>query len=113
MKETAGRKFRYFSFEGIPYAEPPVAKLRFKVGKKLLKVKLLMFHFLLQIQPPIPARNWEGVLNTSGTFTSCVQVIPSVFNDLIESEDCLYINVFTPVKVNLTSFTSFSMSATL
>nr|WCC58195.1 carboxylesterase [Pharsalia antennata] len=78
LKETSHRRLRYFSFEGIPFAEPPVGKLRFK--------------------PPIPARNWEGILNTSRIFTSCVQVIPSALNDLIESEDCLYINVFTPIK---------------
>ncbi|XP_018565293.1 venom carboxylesterase-6-like [Anoplophora glabripennis] len=78
LKETLNRRLQYLSFEGIPYAEPPIGKLRFK--------------------PPVPARNWDGVLNTSRTFTSCVQVIPSVLNDLIESEDCLYINVFTTVK---------------
>ncbi|KAJ8923240.1 hypothetical protein NQ315_001796, partial [Exocentrus adspersus] len=79
LKKTVVQNLTYLSFEGIPYAAPPVGELRFK--------------------PPVPANDWKGVLNASRTnIPSCIQVIPSVFTDLIESEDCLYLNVFTPVK---------------
>ncbi|CAH1376175.1 unnamed protein product [Tenebrio molitor] len=63
----------YYSFEGVPYAKPPVGGLRF--------------------QPPQPPDNWDGVLNADGDVPSCIQ-IPAT--DLVESEDCLYVNVYVP-----------------
>ncbi|KAJ8974539.1 hypothetical protein NQ317_009106 [Molorchus minor] len=81
MNRTVDRRTQYFSFEGIPYAQPPVGVLRFR--------------------PPVPAGNWDGVLNATVMHVpSCVQVTPSFFNGFEESEDCLYVNVFTPIKVN-------------
>ncbi len=72
------------AFEGIPYAAPPVGQLRW--------------------QPPQPAIPWSGVKN-AGTFApSCMQVkssrLPWTKEFMVQnevSEDCLYLNVWTPV----------------
>ncbi|XP_031622209.1 esterase FE4-like [Contarinia nasturtii] len=68
----------YYSFRGIPYATPPVGSLRFK--------------------PPIEAKPWTGIKQTINDGSQCVQV----YNNLLfGSEDCLFLNVFTPeIDVN-------------
>lgn len=45
-----GRKF--FTFEGIPYAQPPVGKFRFK--------------------KPVPSTPWKGVLHAKNVY-ACLQ----------------------------------------
>ncbi|XP_049862647.1 cholinesterase-like [Schistocerca gregaria] len=60
----------YTSFVGIPYATPPLGKLRF--------------------QAPQPAENWEGILNATEYGSDCVQQRGG------GSEDCLYLNVYVP-----------------
>ncbi|XP_045131337.1 juvenile hormone esterase-like isoform X2 [Portunus trituberculatus] len=73
-----GRDF--FSFYGIPYAQPPLGKLRFK--------------------DPEPFQNWVGLGEASAPASPCIQF--SNFaqtlgkNEVIGQEDCLYLNVFTP-----------------
>jgi para-nitrobenzyl esterase len=64
-------------FSGIPYAAPPVGNLRW--------------------QPPQPARPWTGVRD-SVVPNNCAQVgapDTGVLNTST-SEDCLYLNVYTP-----------------
>lgn len=66
---------------GIPFAKPPVGELRWKA--------------------PEPAENWEGVLETKNFGPAAVQT--NVFGDMNlrsdgVSEDCLYLNVWTPAK---------------
>ncbi|XP_063823083.1 juvenile hormone esterase-like [Ostrinia nubilalis] len=66
----------YYSFKGIPYAAPPVGNLRFKAP-----------------QPPIP---WTGIRSAKELGGICYQ-----FNFLKRvrekgSEDCLYLNIYTP-----------------
>ena len=65
------------SFQGIPYAAPPVGKLRF-----------------LDTQPAIA---WEGVLQASEPGNKCPQNLRP-YDDPLEgmSEDCLYLNVYAP-----------------
>ncbi|KAL0830816.1 hypothetical protein ABMA28_002934 [Loxostege sticticalis] len=66
----------YYSFKGIPYAAPPVGDLRFKAP-----------------QPPIP---WEGVRSAKQCGNSCYQFNFITRTRLEGSEDCLYLNVYTP-----------------
>ncbi len=66
---------------GIPFAKPPIGNLRWKA--------------------PQPADNWTGVLQTKKFGPKPVQA--NVFGDMKSraekmSEDCLYLNVWTPVK---------------
>lgn len=70
---------------GIPFARPPVGELRWKA--------------------PQPLANWEGVRETKAFGPRAVQA--PVFGDMNfrsngMSEDCLYLNVWTPAKRNTT-----------
>jgi para-nitrobenzyl esterase len=60
---------------GIPYAAPPVGALRW--------------------QPPQPAASWSGVRDAIQFAPHCPQP-PSPFGHASTSEDCLFLNVFTP-----------------
>ena len=62
-------------FLGIPYAAPPVGALRW--------------------QPPRPAAPWHGVRPATSYAPHCPQS-SSAFGQASTSEDCLYLNVFTP-----------------
>jgi para-nitrobenzyl esterase len=62
-------------FLGIPYAAPPVGALRW--------------------QPPQPAAGWSGVRDATHFAPHCPQ-LASPFGLASTSEDCLYLNVFTP-----------------
>src|SRR5262245_34017909 len=68
------------TFKGIPYAAPPVGDLRWK--------------------PPQPAASWQGVRKATEFGARCMQA--RVYDDMIfrdeNSEDCLYLNVWTPAK---------------
>ena len=66
-------------FEGIPFAAPPTGKLRW--------------------QAPQPVAAWEGVRKATTFGARCMQA--PIFSDMIfrdpgPSEDCLYLNVWTP-----------------
>jgi para-nitrobenzyl esterase len=68
-------------FKGIPYAQPPVGERRWKA--------------------PQPAPNWPGVRPADGFGPRCMQ--RPVFSDMVfrsdgVSEDCLYLNVWTPAR---------------
>lgn len=62
-------------FLGIPYAAPPVGGLRWR--------------------PPQPAARWHGVRDATRFAPHCAQSA-SPFGVASTSEDCLYLNVFTP-----------------
>ncbi len=67
-------------FLGIPFAAPPTGELRWK--------------------PPAPVQPWEGVLETKQFSPACPQP-PAAAGQGISpemSEDCLYLNVWTPAK---------------
>ena len=71
------------TYFGIPFAKPPVGILRWR--------------------EPQPVENWKGVLSTKAFGPKPVQAI--VFGDMNSrasgmSEDCLYLNVWTPAKRN-------------
>ena len=65
------------TFLGIPYAQPPVGSLRFR--------------------PPKVASAWQGLHDATSYRSDCMQ--SSIGNDGViqsQSEDCLYLNVWTP-----------------
>nr|WP_252263976.1 carboxylesterase family protein [Paracidobacterium acidisoli] len=72
------------SFKGIPFAAPPVGNLRWR--------------------PPVPPASWKGVRKGDQFGASCMQhtrkeVLPWTQEYLVQnqvSEDCLYLNVWTP-----------------
>jgi carboxylesterase type B len=72
---------KFYAFQQIPYAAPPVGELRF--------------------QPPQPVPKWEGVLDATKNTKICYQIGP---NSDKESEDCLYLNVYTPQTFSFQSY---------
>src|ERR1700674_1086422 len=69
------------TFKGVPFASPPVGDLRW--------------------QPPQPVKKWKGVRNAAQFGPRCMQ--RPIFGDMGfrsngMSEDCLYLNVWTPAK---------------
>jgi para-nitrobenzyl esterase len=64
------------SFLGVPYAAPPVGPRRFKA--------------------PEPPACWEDVRDTTSFGSACVQNMPT--GGAAGTEDCLYLNVWTPSK---------------
>lgn len=70
------------SFKGIPFAQPPVGNLRWR--------------------EPQPVKNWKGVRNADKFGARCMQITtPNAdywFRSNGMSEDCLYLNVWTPAK---------------
>jgi len=83
-------------FKGIPYAEAPIGELRFS--------------------PPVPKRPWDGVLNAV-KFGPCAYQVSLPFDEVPihidgkvyhhrpgklepQSEDCLYLNIWTPLADN-------------
>ena len=68
-------------YRGIPFAAPPVGDLRWKA--------------------PQPVQNWTDVRSAAQFGPRCMQA--SMFGDMVfrsngMSEDCLYLNVWTPAK---------------
>jgi para-nitrobenzyl esterase len=68
-------------FRGIPFAQPPTGDLRWR--------------------EPQPVKNWKGVRQAIDFGPRCMQA--RIFDDMIfrsngVSEDCLYLNVWTPAK---------------
>jgi para-nitrobenzyl esterase len=70
------------AFLGIPFAKPPVGDLRWK--------------------PPVKPAKWKGVRKATEFGSRCMQgriYDDMIFRDPGPSEDCLYLNVWTPAKL--------------
>lgn len=65
----------YYSFKGIPYAQPPIGELRFL--------------------PPLPVKPWYETLECHDHGQICLQHNTNG-TEILGSEDCLYLNVYTP-----------------
>jgi len=63
-------------FKGIPFAAPPTGDLRWKA--------------------PAPVKAWSGVKKADAFANACMQPPNSQGNTAPVSEDCLYLNVWTP-----------------
>ena len=75
----------YASFNSIPYAEPPVGKLRFK--------------------NPVEKSPWSNILDATKSPPMCAQLsqkgTPKQLQNpeiVLGSEDCLVLNVYVPVN---------------
>jgi para-nitrobenzyl esterase len=81
VESTAAPKHGVRSFKGIPFAQPPVGDLRWR--------------------EPKPARNWTDTRNADRFGARCMQWPPGNSDPSRSngtSEDCLYLNVWTPAK---------------
>ena len=63
-------------YRGIPYAAPPIGDLRWR--------------------PPQPSPKWEGVRAADQFGRACVQTNAAIADLPAPSENCLYLNVWTP-----------------
>jgi len=83
LEGTPGKIDGVREFLGIPYAAPPVGKLRWAA--------------------PQPPAKWTGVRKADAFGNRCIQTTPfadMVFRSPAESEDCLYASVWTPAKTS-------------
>ncbi|XP_026826028.1 esterase E4 isoform X4 [Ooceraea biroi] len=69
----------YLAFKGIPFAAPPVGKLRF--------------------QDPKPPASWDGIRNASENGNVSLQ-LDLLTETVIGDEDCLYLNVYVPCSIH-------------
>ncbi|XP_068220139.1 venom carboxylesterase-6-like [Palaemon carinicauda] len=76
MEEQSTKGKTFYSFYSIPFAEPPVGDLRFKM--------------------PTKVKNWEEVRDCTQKPPVCLQYEFPEGNELFGQEDCLYLNIFTP-----------------
>lgn len=72
-----------YAFLGIPYAEPPVADLRFR--------------------KPVPVKPWTKIYQANKKPFPCLQTDFYINNNVTvistnSTEDCLYLNVWTPAR---------------
>jgi len=82
VESIAAPKDGVRSFKGLPFGQPPVGELRWR--------------------EPMPPKNWSGVRNANEFGPRCMQRTgPGAdywFRSSGMSEDCLYLNVWTPAK---------------
>jgi para-nitrobenzyl esterase len=82
LESTAAPKDGVRAFKGIPFGQPPVGDLRWR--------------------EPQPVKNWTGARNADQFGPRCMQrTSPGAdywFRSNGMSEDCLYLNVWTPAK---------------
>ncbi|XP_031846091.1 esterase FE4 [Nomia melanderi] len=74
--ETVYNNKGYYSFKGIPYAKPNVGPHKFRISE--------------------PANPWEGVYDATKHRSAC-PFYCMIKKGLVGEEDCLYLNVYTPV----------------
>jgi len=89
LRGVPGADPRVYVYRGVPYAAPPVGDLRWHA--------------------PVPAEDWEGVRDCARFAPISMQNVPgsvdniyrkewNVDQEIEMSEDCLYLNIWTPAK---------------
>ena len=82
VESTTSPKNGVRSFKGIPFGAPPVGEFRWR--------------------EPQPVKNWTGVRNADKFGPACMQKLAPDDDYWLRgdgmSEDCLYLNVWTPAK---------------
>ena len=80
-----------WQFLGIPYAQPPIDDLRWS--------------------DPIPVLPWDGILDGSKHPPGCPQdcILPHGSCPSCISEDCLFLNIYTPLEWSSQSFESYDV----
>ncbi|MEZ4215391.1 MAG: carboxylesterase family protein [Myxococcota bacterium] len=68
--------FAAHAWKGLPFAAPPTGELRWRA--------------------PRPPASWTGVREAVASASECVQYDPADPDDVIGSEDCLYLDVYAP-----------------
>ncbi|KAG7161814.1 Venom carboxylesterase-6-like 1 [Homarus americanus] len=86
VKEESRNGKTFHAYYGIPFAKPPVGELRFK--------------------DPVASEGWQGVREGKSHASSCPQVdmLKNMMGGELSpvgSEDCLYLDVFTPQTVKV------------
>lgn len=85
---------QYESFLGVPYAQPPLGELRFRVSTILHCHSLA--NWLLHSQSPVPLERFEKhELDCSKEGEVSHQRDPFTL-DVVGSENCLFLNVYVP-----------------
>ncbi|XP_061188093.1 uncharacterized protein LOC133196179 [Saccostrea echinata] len=74
---------KVFTFYNIPFAKPPVGKLRFA--------------------KPVPYGSWNGTLNATEHGNQCMQLPTYEIPGVETSEDCLYLNIYVPNNVSISA----------
>ncbi|XP_075211389.1 esterase FE4-like [Lycorma delicatula] len=74
-KTTVLSNKKYYSFQGVPYGEPPTGQNRFK--------------------DPLPCKPWEGVRDATKPGNICPQ-FHEFMKEIVGNEDCLFVNIYTP-----------------
>lgn len=80
LRKTIFDRKPFYSFRGIRYASPPVSELRFK--------------------PPQPPEPWSNVYDAFEYGSECIQKVVFGCGNVIGSEDCLFINIFSPINAS-------------
>nr|CAD7459803.1 unnamed protein product [Timema tahoe] len=82
----------YYSFQGVPYAKPPVGPLRFKAPER--------------------ADPWEGVRDALTTGSVCTQY--NIFQKRMEGdEDCLFLNVYSPQDIHSSYISNLALASNM
>lgn len=93
-KRTSFLGAKFFSFQSIPYAKPPIGELRFKVSKNHVYDDFLLIcggH----IQDPLPPDAWTTPLDATRPPIASLYMDAKGAVSPNSSEDCLVLNVYT------------------
>lgn len=125
---TPGYRIDHFeSFFNIPFAQPPVGKLRFAVSFRKCSHHEWFLHtissscakislyFLFNRQNPVPNQPWKNVLDGKHERKrNCAQKNLLVPEPKFEGvEDCLYLSVFRPAVSWNAGFTATNIKCAL